>query len=317
MIMQDVSAVTQARHSTDQSTTIALCIPTWRRNDLLRQCLSAVSTLQLPDRHHLLVLVVDNDALGGAHTLCRELAQNKGLRLSYFIEPERGLCSVRNRLLQESLRTDAQWLAFLDDDEQPAPDWLLAHLHGLSACGADVSAGPVIQYLDNESPVTPQISDNVSAPQIPRFVACNNVMFRRKLISEQGLRFDPLFNFTGGEDFDFFESSRRCGNRHIWTGAAMVYETVTPERATFGYLFHRHWTGAMTRVMQQRKWRGTTMLWPRFLLKSLGKFLSGTVCLPLVLLPPHRRALEDCVKRYASAWGYVCGLLNLSRERYR
>lgn len=238
-------------------------------------------------------------------------------QLFYFVEPRRGLCCIRNRLLQEALQTDAAWIAFIDDDEQPAPGWLQAHMYSVADSGADVSSGPVIQHaIDAEiGPGRQPVPD--SAPHTPRFVACNNVLFRRKLIEEQGLRFDPLFNFTGGEDFDFFESSRRCGNRHVWSGTALVYESLTPERSTLRYLFHRHCSGAVTRVMQQRKWHGARMLWPRFLLKICGKLAGGTAALLIALLPPHRRGIQDCVKRYASAWGYLCGLMNHSRERYR
>ena len=314
--MQDGSAVSQAQDSAIRPTVIALCVPTYRRNDLLRQCLTAVSALRVPNNARLLVLVVDNDAGGGARFVAEDMAKRSGLHLLYFVEPRRGLCSVRNRLLEESLGTDAHWIAFLDDDEQPAPDWLLAHLHSLSASAADVSSGPVLQH-PSVACVTVE-PDPVSnpAPRVPRFVACNNVMFQRKLIADQGLRFDPRFNFTGGEDFDFFENSRRRGNRHIWAGAALVYETVTPERSTLRYLFHRHWSGAITRVMQQRKWGGR-MLWPHFLVKTCGKFLGGTACLLLAVVPPHRQAFRDGLKRYASAWGYLCGLMNFGSERYR
>ncbi|OGT79877.1 MAG: hypothetical protein A3H91_07165 [Gammaproteobacteria bacterium RIFCSPLOWO2_02_FULL_61_13] len=317
--MQDVSAVPRAHDSAGAAIRIAICIPTYRRNDLLRLCLAAVASLRPPDGSRLLVLIADNDASGGARAVWKESMQSSAMQTFYFVEPRRGLCCIRNRLVQEALRTGAAWIAFVDDDEQPAPDWLQAHMHSLSASGADVSCGPVILRASGAvigaEPDSGSVPD--ATPRSPRFVACNNVLFRRKLIAEQGLRFDPLFNFTGGEDFDFFEASRRCGNRHIWTAAAQVYESLTPERSTLRYLFHRHWSGAMTRVLQQRKWQGAGMVWPRFLLKICGKLLGGTASLLFALLPPHRRAMEDCIKRYASAWGYLCGLLNLYRERYR
>lgn len=315
--MQDVSAYSQTQDSAVNPATIALCIPTYRRTDLLRQCLTAVAGLRVPGGSRLLVLVADNDAGSSARAVCEDAARTSGLRLRYFMEPQRGLCSVRNRLLEETLQTDAQWLAFLDDDEQPAPDWLAVHLHALSTSGADVSSGPVIQGPLNATLTAAPAPAPGGAGHEPRFVACNNVMFRRDLIAGQGLRFDSLFNFTGGEDFDFFEASRRRGNRHVWTGAALVHETVAPDRSTLRYIFHRHWSGAMTRVMQQRKWHGGHLLWPHFLIKAAGKLLGGTASLLLALLPPHRPALRECIKRYANACGYLCGLLDLRSERYR
>ena len=315
--MQDVSAVPRAHDSAGAAANIAICIPTHRRNDLLRQCLAAVAALHPPDAAKLLVLVADNDAGGGARNVFEDFMQSSALQTHYFVEPRRGLCCIRNRLLEEALQTDAAWIAFIDDDEQPAPDWLQSHMQALLTTGADVSCGPVIQVAFGQAADARQVPVADATARTPRFIACNNVVFRRKLIAEQGLRFDPLFNFTGGEDFDFFEASRRLGNRHAWTGTALVYESLTPERSTLRYLFHRHCSGAMTRVMQQRKWHGAGMLWPRFLLKICGKLAGGTAALLFALLPPHRRAIQDCVKRYANAWGYLCGLLNQSRERYR
>lgn len=276
---------------------------------LLDTCLDAVARLRLPRDCVLHVLVCDNDAGGGAAAVCS--ARAGPLSPRHFVEPRRGLCSVRNRLLDEALGTGAGYIAFLDDDEQPHPDWLVSHLATLAG-GADVSTGPVIQ-------ASPGTDTDIGEPGrgVPRFVACNNVVFRRRLAAEQGLRFDERFNFTGGEDFDFFEASRRLGNRHLWNAAARVYEPLAPERATLRYLFRRHCSGAMTRVMQERKWRPGPGLWPRYVVKTCGKFLGAAACGMRALLPARDQALREAVKRLASGCGYLCGLLHLRVERYR
>lgn len=276
-----------------------------------------MARLRLPPASELHVIVADNDAGGGALGICTEL-QREGLPgLACVVESERGLSNVRNRLLAEALRSDAGFIAFLDDDEQPHPDWLAAHLSALDSTGADASSGPVLQELPADAIDADAGKEIcVTAGITPRFVACNNVVFRRHLADQQGLRFDPQFNFTGGEDFDFFESSRRRGNRHVWTPAARVFEPGTPARATIAYLFRRHCSGAMTRVLQERKWRAGPV-WPRFLVKTCGKVLGSILCLLRALFPPHGPALREAVKRFASGCGYVCGLLHLRVERYR
>jgi succinoglycan biosynthesis protein ExoM len=314
----DVNAAPRAGDSTAGAALVALCIPTYRRNDLLGDCLAAVAALNVPRGHRLAVLVVDNDPDGGARAQC-EAARRLGLRLEYAIEPRRGLCCVRNHLLEAALRTRADWIAFLDDDEQPAPDWLAEHLRALARSGAEVSTGPVFHGGQPARPARAAFaaSPHRVPPGAPRFVACNNVIFRRTLPELQGLRFDPLFNLSGGEDFDFFESSRRLGNRHVWCDSAHVFETVSPERSTLRYLFHRHWSGAMTRVAQHRKWHGGPLLWPRFLLKSAGKMLTAAGALLRATVPPHAPALRVSIKRFASGCGYLCGLFNIRAERYR
>lgn len=308
---QDVSAEPAAPVSTAALSRVALCIPTYRRNDQLDACLDAVACLRLPPAVTLHVLVCDNDGGGGARPVCA--VPRGALETRYCIEPGRGLCCVRNRLLVEALATGADFIAFLDDDELPHPDWLAAHLAALAG-GADVSTGPVIQ----SAPAAGADYDAVPSGNItPRFVACNNVVFRRRLAAEQQLRFDMHFNFTGGEDFDYFEASRRLGNRHMWTADARVYEPLTPERATWRYQFHRHCSGAVTRVLQERKWRPGAGVWPRYLLKSVGKFVGAGTSVLRALLPGQERALHEAVKRCASGCGYLCGLLHVRIERYR
>ena len=152
--------------------------------------------------------------------------------------------------------------------------------------------------------------------ETPRFVACNNVVFNAALVTGQDLRFDPLFNLSGGEDFDFFEASRRLGNGHVWTGAAQVNEHVPAGRATLGALFYRHFTGAVTRVMQHRKWHGRWSAWPRFLLKAAGKGLGGVLELLCLPLPDDRPRLRNAVKKFGNGAGYLCGLCGIRHRRY-
>jgi glycosyltransferase involved in cell wall biosynthesis len=294
---------------------VAICVPTFRRNQLLAGCLSALRALRVPHGFRLLLIVADNDEGGGARETCAELGAALPWPVHYVIEPRRGLASVRNRLLDEAARAGAGWIAFIDDDERAEPDWLERHMQSLERSGAVVSSGPVVQ------PETPGSGARPDRPSrrdgdTPRHVACNNVVFSMRLVTEQGLRFDPRFDFMGGEDFDFFDASKRLGNAHVWTARAVVCETVPPERATVRYLFTRHYSGAINSVVRYRKQRGAPRAWLHFGLKSLGKLLGA--CAALLCWPLRGRiALRDFVKRVANTAGYVSGLANVRSERYR
>jgi glycosyltransferase involved in cell wall biosynthesis len=294
---------------------IAICIPTFRRNDLLAECLAALGTLRIPPGFRLLQIVADNDAGAGARDLCHERAATLGWPVSYVVEPRRGLASVRNRLLEEAVRAGALWIAFLDDDERPDPAWLERHMQALARFGAAVSSGPVVQ------PATPGSAERLRRPgretgTVPRHVACNNVVFHTRLVVDQGLRFDPRFDFLGGEDFDFFDASARAGNAHVWNAEALVYEAVPPERATLRYLFLRHYSGAINSVVRYRKERSAARAWLHFGIKSLGKLIGSVVAL---LSCPFRgrAALHESVKRLANAAGYLSALAHVRVERYR
>ena len=294
---------------------IAICVPTFRRNALLGECLDALRALRTPPGFRLLPIVADNDADGGARAVCAERGAALAPPPQYVIESRRGLASVRNRLLDEAARAGAEWIAFLDDDERPDPAWLERHMDSLARFGAAVSSGPVVQ------PETPGSAERLlrsgrETGTVPRHVACNNVVFHVRLVTAQGLRFDPRFDFLGGEDFDFFDASARAGNAHVWNMEALVYESVPPERATLRYLFLRHFSGAINSVVRFRKEGSAPRAWLRFGIKSLGKLIGAIIA--LLLWPLRgRAALNECVKRAANAAGYLCALLNVRIERYR
>ena len=108
---------------------------------------------------------------------------------------------------------------------------------------ADVCSGPVRQVGINA-----EEEKRAQTGSRPRHVSTNNVVFRASLVSRQGLRFDPYFNFIGGEDFDFFERSNDIGNQHIWVDEALVLEAVTEQRESLAYLFYRHCSGYKQRA---------------------------------------------------------------------
>jgi len=142
-------------------------------------------------------------------------------------------------------------------------------------------------------------------------------MFRSSLVAAQDLWFDHYYDFIGGEDFDFFNRSARLGNRHVWVPDALVYERVPPERTTLGYLFYRHFTGAINNVLRHRKDRGILSSWLHFLPKLAGKLLGAPVYALMAAFTARRETGRRALKMLASGLGYGAGLLNIIVERYR
>lgn len=298
------------------TTRIAICVPTFQRNNMLRDCLGAVNRLHVPERLRVEVIVADNDAAGGAQEVCEELRGAFCCPLHYVIEPQRGLASIRNRLLEEALRLNVNWIAFVDDDECPDTRWLERHMEALDRFQADVSSGPVIPIEAGRAPQDQGPSRRPTG-SAPRHVACNNVVLKSALARDQQLRFDTRFNFIGGEDFEFFERSRGLGNKQVWVAEAIVTETIPPDRATWRYLFKRHFSGATNAVVRYRKTRGSALTWLHFMIKAVGKLLGAGISLLCAALSARRRPAQSAVKQFASALGYLCGLFSLTFERYR
>jgi glycosyltransferase involved in cell wall biosynthesis len=281
---------------------------------LLRECLTAINTLECPAGYEIISIVVDNDVNKSAMTLCSDWPQSSARPLLYFVHPERGLSSVRNRLLDEAIKVRAELIAFIDDDEQPDTGWLNRHVENLQKHAADVSTGPVRQLLDGGGMT--EGKEKATGSQ-PRHVSTNNVVFKSLLVTEQALRFDPFFNFIGGEDFDFFERSLKNGNIHVWSHEARVLESIPPERNSMRYLFHRHFSGGINNVLRFKRSRSSWHAWPRYLLKFLGKLLGAVFCLFGSAIRADKTMLRNAVKKIASGLGYLAGLLNIVVERYR
>lgn len=297
--------------------TVAICVATWQRPGLLAQCLAAIDRLALPGDYAFILIVADNDSDQSARAIVAGFSARARLATRYVCEPERGLASVRNRLLKAALAEAADFICFIDDDEFPQPDWLVKHLAAIQQYQAEVVSGPVFPFHGDDPVAATPVKSKRRTGQTPPHVASNNVVFRSLLVTEQGLRFDRRYDFIGGEDHDFFERSARYGNRHVWVAEAVVFETVPAERQTWRYLFYRHFTSANNNVVKHRARHGRLYCWCYFMLKSAGKLPGGLIQLALAGLLLNREKASKGLARIAAATGYVSGLLNIIVERYR
>jgi succinoglycan biosynthesis protein ExoM len=296
---------------------IAICVATYKRPKLLENCLNSIGLLDIPENSTPTIVVVDNDENETAKHIIDLTKNSLPMPIYYFVEKERGIASARNRLLKEAINLDAELIGFIDDDEFPKQDWLIKHLFALEKYNADVVAGPVISTSGTNIPDTTKPKNKLNNGSTPRHIAAGNVFFKSSLTSKNGLWFDKTFNFTGGEDFNFFDRSSARGNLHAWTNDAIIYETVVPERTTKKYLFYRHFTGAINNVIQYKVNNGIFSTWVHFILKATGKAFGSIFAFLTYLISFDVLKLEKCIIKIASSIGYISGLLNIVVERYR
>ncbi|MBA8795623.1 hypothetical protein FHX74_003259 [Friedmanniella endophytica] len=225
---------------------VLVAVPTYRRPEVVGRLLG-----ELPEQHRSLsgrdgrhpvevdVLVIDNDPDGGARDLVRA---HPGVR--YVHEPRPGLTAVRNRALDESADADA--LVFIDDDETPAPGWLAGLVDTWLSTGAAGVSGPVVSLLPDD--LDPWIRAGgffarryreglaTGAPILE--AATSNLLVDLAAVRERGLRFDPQFGLSGGEDSLF--TRRLADVRPLrWCAEAVVHDPVAPERLTRAWVCRR------------------------------------------------------------------------------
>jgi len=301
----------------DNQTLVALCVPTFKRPILLKQCLLSLGKLNHPENLSTIIIVVDNDSDQTSEEVCKTTSPNLTQALHYYVEPDRGLCSVRNCLLQKAMQHKADLIAFIDDDEMPHNDWLINIYNGLISYSVDIATGPVVPTKEIIPPTEYEKGQKYNTGDTPRYISTNNVIFKKRLVSELGLIFDPYFNFIGGEDFDYFARANKLGCSAIWINEAIIFEKILPERETFKYKLFRHYTGGINNVLRYKKTYTSLAAWLHFTPKILGKLIGSVISLIKAAFSKHHKNLEKSYVKLASAVGYIAGLLNIIRERYR
>ena len=224
---------------------VSICVATYKRPEGLERLLGGLARLHFArlEPPRLEVVVVDNEARGRAAEVCRRAAPSFPWGLHCEEEPRQGITYARNRGLERALPS-ADFVAFIDDDEVPDPDWLEALLLAQKAHDADVVSGPV--------------RPNLEAPEIPRWVErggffrprthadgarievafTHNALVRASVFRDVAW-FDHQFALTGGEDTDFFMRAHKAGHRLVWAQSAVVEEAVPASRATVGWILKR------------------------------------------------------------------------------
>ena len=228
---------------------VDVCIGTYRRPRGLRTVLEGVAaqrftTMTRPDIH---VVVVDNDPAAAARAVVETAAAETGLTIAFVAEPRRGIAHVRNTAVA-STREAARFIAFLDDDELPEPQWLEQLLLVQAAHDADAVAGPVVPSFEQVPPRWMQrgrFHDRPTHPTGTRlpYVGTGNVVVRSALLRTTDEPFDHRLALSGGEDTLFFLQLTRAGGSVVWAADAVVHETVPASRATAGWILRRAYRG--------------------------------------------------------------------------
>lgn len=212
---------------------LTVCIATYQRPVLLEQLLTKLATQETAGLFSYSVVVADNDAVESARGVVTRLAEQFPVPLAYCVEPRRSISHVRNRTIEHS---QGELIAFIDDDEFPAPAWLLNLYRALTSHTCAGILGPVRPHYPEGTPRWVRKAGFFDRPEHPTgFVMpwhecrTGNVLFRREIIAELAEPFRAEFG-TGGGDVDFFRRMMANGHRFIWCNEAVVHEVVPPNR---------------------------------------------------------------------------------------
>jgi succinoglycan biosynthesis protein ExoM len=299
---------------------IAICVATFKRPKLLQRLLNGIAELRFVkvEVPEIGVVVVDNDPAGTAREICRNTVLP--WRLKYVLEPKRGIAEARNRAVRES--GDADFVAFIDDDEAPTNLWLDELLSAQVNFQADAVAGPVYPSFTDDVPEWIRKADFFDRPT--HFVAgesllccsTNNVLVSRNVFNQVG-DFDDRFQLTGGEDVHFFTRVSRAGFNIVWSGDAVVNETISSDRANIGSILRRAYRGGNCYTLVESSL--DKRIFPRLVrfFKGCGRILQGLGNACISLVTGRAAALVRAVGGICSGVGMLAGLAGFRYQAYK
>jgi succinoglycan biosynthesis protein ExoM len=225
---------------------------TFRREQVV-ETLASLGAQQPPPGVGLRVIVADNEPTPAAEPRVRAAAARHGLDLAYVHAPAQNISLARNAVL-DALEGD--FLAFIDDDQIAAPDWIASLLAAAQASGDTVVLGPVTAVYPPETPPWIAEGDFHSfkpvkvGGRILKGYSCN-VLVRTDFLRRTGLRFDLALGRMGGEDDDFFYRLTDAGGTIGEAPAARIFEPVPASRATLGWLLKRSFRSGQSHGRRQ------------------------------------------------------------------
>lgn len=229
--------------------TVAVC--TFRRNDLLTTLVETVDRLaarEVPGGS-IRMLVVDDSPESAAAEVVEGLRQKAGITVDYYASAAADISTARNHALQRGL-VNSEFVACLDDDCVPQPDWLRELLQIAEAHKADVVVGHR-QFV--AEPGAPRwlrdqafLAENVhhADGSVPTSGNTANMLVRSAWLQSSSVRFRAEMGEVGGEDMVFFSDATNAGANIRFAARSICNEPCVGRRATFRYqAWRQFWLG--------------------------------------------------------------------------
>ncbi len=222
---------------------VSVIIPTFRRAEGLGRALASVTALTPVAGAKVDIIVCDNSPEASARAQVIAFGIDSPLTVTFVHEPSPGVANARNSAVAACF---ADFIAFLDDDEEAPADWLKALLATQAAFDADVVFGPVTARLG--TPAASKFDAYFNAffsrrgagqdEQLNCYYGCGNSLIRRARLPAIE-PFSVVQNDMGGEDDRLFHGLLAKGAVMAWAAGAPVFEDVPPSRATLDYTLRR------------------------------------------------------------------------------
>jgi GT2 family glycosyltransferase len=260
---------------------VALC--THNREARLARTLEALRALGLP-KSSTELLIVDNASTDRtAQLLAGDRWRRPNWPARIVWEGKLGLSNARNRAIQEAA---GEYIVFIDDDESPAPQWLVSYERAILSHRPDAFGGRIdVTFEEGDRPawLTDELLGFIGKLDHgaeERFLTDRstpifggNFGFRREIFARIG-NFDAALGRrgtvnTGGEDTEIYRRMIDMSCTVLWVPKALIYHRIEASKLRRSYFLDLHFRQG--RAEGQKK-RGTgSRVPPKYLYPQLGR----------------------------------------------
>ncbi len=305
------------------TTRVSVCIATFKRPLGLKRVLAELPGLTGDLAIH--VVVADNDPEGAEGlAICREMiADGYPLPLTAVVAPERGIAQARNVLVEAALAEgDSAFIAMLDDNSWPAPDWLEVLIGLLDQTGAGMAGASIAHAYerapdaDVEALYSAMRKRSWTEGVVPTLHNTCGLVVRRSVFELMARPwFQPDYGLAGGEDDDFFLRARDEQHTLAFSPRAVVTEFIPASRATRQFVGRRVFAQGASWTHVRSRRRPTGWSYQKETAKIVAGFAVGVAGYAFLFWSPNQRFAAKC--RILRAAGKVNGLMGNLVEVYR
>ncbi len=298
---------------------VAVCALTCLRPHGLEKMLRGIGAQVFRDTPpDVRVIIVDNDAAGSGEATVEALRPGFAFPLEYVVETTRGIPFGRNRALREA--GDVDFVAFIDDDEVPAPDWLEQILAAQRVSGAEIVTGPVFPIFEEEPPAWVREGRFFDRRrhhdgELIHYARTSNVLIAASVWGDDGHPFPESFSNNGGDDTYFFKRAYLAGNRISWSDRAVVDEYVPPSRVDVRWLMRREYRRGNTLSLCLRALEDTPLRRARRAGQGVFRIVQGVLILASGAVRGRAAAVQG-LQRIWFGGGLISGLTGHVYQEY-
>jgi len=201
----------------------SIIIPTYNTNDVLGQCINALSN-QTADKKCFEVIVVND---GGKTEVIQDIhSTSNGIDIKYFSQKHKGPAAARNLGINKAR---GEIILLLDDDSMPLENWLDATIMAwnkspdLDGIGGYIISEPTDSiYCRVNADFFNWYLQQLSSGEYADFLITCNAGYKKSALNKVG-NFDEWFKRAAGEDRDLNIKISKSGGRLRLDKNILVY----------------------------------------------------------------------------------------------